>query len=70
MRPHKRRFASLQRRKNWDSAMRIVERELRRAPQDHGRARVARPRHDWSGQLAEAEKEYLGILKVYAVGSG
>ena len=50
--------------KDWDSAMRIVERELARAPQDMDvrawRARVM----TWSGQLAEAEKEYLGILKV------
>jgi len=44
--------------------MRIVERELARAPQDMDvrgwRARVM----TWSGQLAEAEKEYLEILKV------
>jgi len=50
--------------KDWDSAMRIVERELARAPQDMDvrawRARVM----TWSGQLAEAEKEYLEILKV------
>src|ERR1700694_5365700 len=50
--------------KDWDSAMRIVERELARAPQDMDvqawRARVM----TWSGHLAEAEKEYLEILKV------
>src|SRR5467141_4947529 len=44
--------------------MRIVERELARAPQDTDvrawRARVM----TWSGHLAEAEKEYLEILKV------
>jgi tetratricopeptide (TPR) repeat protein len=50
--------------KDWESAMRIVERELARAPQDMDvrawRARVL----SWSGHLAEAEKEYLEILKV------
>ncbi len=50
--------------KDWDSAMRIVERELARAPQDMDvrawRARVL----NWSGHPAEAEKEYLEILKV------
>jgi tetratricopeptide (TPR) repeat protein len=50
--------------KDWDSAMRIVERELARAPQDLDvrawRARVL----NWSGHPAEAEKEYLEILKV------
>ncbi len=50
--------------KNWDSAMRIVESELARAPQDMDvrawRARVL----NWSGHPAEAEKEYLEILKV------
>ena len=44
--------------------MRIVERELARAPQDMDvrawRARVL----NWSGHPAEAEKEYLEILKV------
>jgi tetratricopeptide (TPR) repeat protein len=49
--------------KEWDSAMRIVEREIARAPQDMDvrawRARVL----SWSGHLAEAEKEYLEILK-------
>src|SRR6202171_123099 len=50
--------------KDWDSAMRIVERELARAPQDMDvrawRARVL----SWSGHVPEAEKEYLEILKV------
>src|SRR6266436_1294373 len=49
---------------DWDSAMRIVDREVARAPQDMDvrawRARVLA----WSGRLAEAEKEYLEILKV------
>jgi len=44
--------------------MRIVEREIARAPQDMDvrawRARVL----SWSGHLSEAEKEYLEILKV------
>ena len=50
--------------KDWDSAMRIVEHELARAPKDMDlrawRARVL----NWSGYPAEAEKEYLEILKV------
>jgi tetratricopeptide (TPR) repeat protein len=50
--------------KDWDSAMRIVEREVTRAPQDMDvrawRARILA----WSGHLTEAEKEYLEILKV------
>jgi tetratricopeptide (TPR) repeat protein len=50
--------------KDWDSAMRIVEREVARSPQDMDvrawRARVL----TWSGRLAEAEKEYLEIVKV------
>ena len=49
---------------DWDSAMKIVDREVARAPQDMDvrawRARVL----SWSGRLAEAEKEYLEILKV------
>jgi tetratricopeptide (TPR) repeat protein len=49
---------------NWDSALRIVDREIARAPQDMDvrawRARVL----SWSGRLAEAESEYLEILKV------
>ena len=50
--------------KDWKSALRIVDQELAHAPQDMDvrawRARVM----TWSGQLAEAEKEYLEILKV------
>jgi tetratricopeptide (TPR) repeat protein len=50
--------------KDWDSAMRIVERELARAPQDMDvRACHARVLN-WSGHPAEAEKEYLEILKI------
>jgi len=49
--------------KDWDSAMRIVDREVARAPQDMDvrawRARVL----SWSGHLSEAEKEYLEILE-------
>src|SRR4029077_1306575 len=49
---------------DWKSALQIVEREVARAPQDMDvrawRARVLA----WSGQLAEAEKKYLEILKV------
>src|SRR5215472_6814684 len=48
--------------KDWDSAMRLVEQEIARAPQDMDvrawRARVLA----WSGKLPEAEKEYLEIL--------
>ncbi len=44
--------------------MRVVDREVARAPQDVDvrawRARVLA----WSGRMAEAEKEYLAILKV------
>ena len=47
----------------WEPAMKIVEREVARAPQDMDvrawRARVLA----WSGHLAEAEKEYLEILR-------
>src|SRR6266700_2459854 len=50
--------------KNWDSAIRLVEQQIARAPQDMDvrawRARVLA----WSGRLPEAEKEYLEILKV------
>jgi len=50
--------------KDWDSAMRLVEQEIARAPEDMDvrawRARVLA----WSGKLPEAEKEYLEILKV------
>jgi tetratricopeptide (TPR) repeat protein len=56
-----RKYAEAQ---DWRSAMSIVEREVARAPQDMDvrawRARVLA----WSGRLAEAEKEYLEILKV------
>jgi tetratricopeptide (TPR) repeat protein len=56
-----RKYAEAQ---DWKSALRIVDQELARAPQDMDvrawRARVLA----WSGQLAEAEKEYLEILKV------
>lgn len=49
---------------DWVSALRIVDQEIARAPQDMDirawRARVL----GWSGRLAEAEKEYLEILKV------
>ena len=49
---------------DWDSAMRIVDREVARTPQDMDvrawRARVL----TWSGRLAEAKKEYLEVLKV------
>src|ERR1700732_2423121 len=49
---------------DWESAMRIVEQEATRAPQDIDvrawRARVLA----WSGHVPEAEKEYLEILKV------
>lgn len=50
--------------KDWDSAMRLVELEIARAPQDMDvrawRARVLA----WSGRLLDAEREYLGILNV------
>jgi tetratricopeptide (TPR) repeat protein len=49
---------------DWKSALQIVNEEIARAPQDMDvrawRARVL----TWSGQLAQAEKEYLEILKV------
>ena len=49
---------------DWQSAMRIVENEIALAPQDVDvrawRARVLA----WSGHLAEAENEYVEILKV------
>ena len=48
---------------DWASAMKIVDREVDRAPRDMDvrawRARVLA----WSGRLAEAEKEYLEVLK-------
>src|SRR5438105_5796094 len=50
--------------RDWNSAMRLVEQEIARAPQDMDvrawRARVLA----WSGKLPEAEKEYLEILRV------
>lgn len=50
--------------KDWQSAMRIVDDEIARAPQDMDvrawRARLLL----WSGHLTEAENEYLEILKV------
>jgi tetratricopeptide (TPR) repeat protein len=49
---------------DWESALRIVDQVMARAPQDvdvhEWRARILA----WSGRLAEAEKEYLEILKV------
>lgn len=55
-----RKYAEAQ---DWASAMSIIDREVARAPQDMDvrawRARVL----TWSGHLAEAEKEYLEILK-------
>ena len=51
--------------KDWGSAMRLVEQEVARAPQDMDvrawRARVLA----WAGKLPEAEKEYLEILQVF-----
>lgn len=56
-----RRYADKQ---DWAPAMRIVEEEIARAPGDMDvrawRARIL----EWSGRLAEAEQEYLQILKV------
>ncbi len=56
-----RKYAEAQ---DWESAMRVVDQEIARAPQDMDvrawRARVLA----WSGRLAEAEKEYLEILKI------
>ena len=56
-----RKYAEAQ---DWDSAMKIVDREVARAPQDADvrawRARVL----SWSGRLAEAEKEYREILRL------
>src|SRR5256885_10753250 len=49
---------------DWASAMRAVEQEILRAPGDmdvrEWRARVL----TWSGHLAQAEQEYLEILKI------
>jgi len=48
---------------DWESALRVVDQEVAHAPQDMDvrawRARVLA----WSGRVAEAEKEYLEILK-------
>jgi len=56
-----RKYAEAQ---DWKSALRIVNQEIARAPQDPDvRAWYARVMA-WSGQLAEAEKEYLEILKL------
>src|SRR5882672_6772524 len=48
---------------DWDAALRIVDREVARAPQDMDvrawRGRIL----GWSGRLTEAETEYLAILK-------
>ena len=56
-----RKYAEAQ---DWKSAMRVVDQEIARVPQDMDvrswRARVL----TWSGHLAEAEQEYLEILKV------
>jgi tetratricopeptide (TPR) repeat protein len=56
-----RRYAE---RKDWVSAMRIVDQEIARAPGDMDvrawRARILQ----WSGHLAQAEAEYLQILQV------
>jgi tetratricopeptide (TPR) repeat protein len=50
--------------KDWASAMQVVDRELALAPEDTDvwawRARLL----EWSGNSAEAEKEYLRILQV------
>src|SRR3984893_6240773 len=50
--------------KDWASAMRIVDQEIARAPEDMDvrawRARVL----EWSGNSADAEQEYLQILQV------
>lgn len=52
--------------RDWESALRIVNQEVARAPQDMDvrawRARVLA----WSGRLSEAEEEYLEILDVSA----
>lgn len=50
--------------KDWDAAMCVVNQQINRYPQDMDirawRARLL----TWSGRIAEAEKEYLEILKV------
>src|SRR5260370_7850254 len=56
-----RKYAEAQ---DWDSAMRIVDREVARAPQDAD-VRAWRERVlAWSRHLAEAEEEYLEVVKV------
>jgi tetratricopeptide (TPR) repeat protein len=56
-----RQFAEQQ---DWVSALRVVEQEIARSPQDTDilawRARIL----SWSGRLAEAEAEYLKLLNV------
>ncbi len=56
-----RKFAEAQ---DWDSALKLINREIARAPQDMDvrawRARVLA----WSGHFPEAEHEYLEILNV------
>jgi tetratricopeptide (TPR) repeat protein len=56
-----RKYAALQ---DWTSAMRIVEQQIARSPQDVDllawRARIL----SWSGHVQEAEAEYLNILKI------
>ena len=50
--------------RDWDSALRIVDHAIAHAPQDVD-VRAWRPRVlAWAGRLADAEKEYLEILKV------
>ena len=50
--------------KDWESALRVVEQEIARAPQDMDvrawRARVLA----WAGKLTAAEEEYVEILRV------
>src|SRR5437879_4794456 len=50
--------------KDWESAMRIVDQQIALAPKDTDvrawRARVLQ----WSGNLAQAEEEYLQVLQV------
>jgi tetratricopeptide (TPR) repeat protein len=50
--------------KDWKSALRVVDQEIALAPEDMDvrawRARVLQ----WSGNLAQAEKEYLQVLQV------
>src|SRR5260370_2152405 len=52
--------------RDWPSAMRVLEQEIVRAPGDLDlkawRARVLA----WAGKVAEAQQEYLAILKVSA----